>query len=942
MKSIPIFLFVAFLCCNLNIQAQSKPNTKNDFNVPFEEYTLANGLRVILHVDQSDPVVAVALTSHVGSAREIPGRTGFAHLFEHLLFLESENLGKGGLDKMSAKIGGEGANGSTSRDRTNYFQTVPNDALEKMLWAEADKLGFFINTVTDPVLAKEKQVVKNEKRQSYDNRPYGHNFAVINKNLYPTNHPYNWEVIGSLEDLQNATLDDVKNFYNKWYVPNNVILTIAGDFDSKQAKIWVEKYFGEIKKGTDIPKVAKQEVTLAETKKYYYEDNFARLPQLSIAWPSVYEYHPDSYALEVLAAYLAKGKKAPLYQSLVENKKLTDKVSVYQYNSEIAGQYMLTVRAFENTDLNLVLDGIEEGFAKFEKEGISQQDLDRIKAKQETDFYTNLSSALGKGFQLAQYVIYTGSPSYINQDIKNIQAVTTEDVMRVYQKYIKGKNFVASSFVPKNQTGLALKNSTLAAIVEEKIIPGNEDAFDASIVANYSKTPSAFDRSKEPSYGKNPVVKTPNVWKEKLSSGLQVYGIENNEVPLVQFQMQINGSLLLENNDKIGVSNLLADLMTKGTQNKTAQELENAIEILGATINVNATDDAIVISGSSLAKNYEKTMQLVEEIITQPRWDKTEFDLIKESTLSQINEQKADPNSIARNQFRKLVYGQDSKLSNALIGTEQTVNAITMDDLQSFYKQNLSPAVANFQIVGAVPMKNVLESLDHLNKNWASKQVTVPTPMIAGKPAASVIYFYDVPGAKQSVLRIGAIALAATDADYHLANVLNYRLGGGGFASQLLQQLREDKGYTYGISSSFEGTTYKGPFSINSSVRSNITFEAVQLIKTILEEYGKNFGVNDLEVTQSYLIKSNARAFETLDLKLNMLNEICNYNYPNDYVKRQETETKNVTVADIKKLSDKYLNANQMIYLVVGDAATQLQKLEQLGFGKPILLNPKE
>ena len=335
-------------------------------------------------------------------------------------------------------------------------------------------------------------------------------------------------------------------------------------------------------------------------------------------------------------------------------------------------------------------------------------------------------------------------------------------------------------------------------------------------------------------------------------------------------------------------------------------------------------------------------MQLVEEIITQPRWDKTEFDLIKESTLSKIKQRKADPNSIAENQFRKLVYGQDSKLSNALIGTEQTVTAITMDDLKSFYTQNLSPTVANFQIVGAVPMKKVLESLDHLNKNWASKKVTVPTPIITDKPARSVIYFYDVPGSKQSVLRIGSIAMAATDSDYHLANVLNYRLGGGGFASQLMQQLRDDKGYVYHIDSSFEGTEYKGPFSIYGSARSNITFEAVQLIKTILEDYGKNFNSNDLEITQSNLIKSNARAFETLDAKLNMLNDICNYNYPNDYVKKQETETKNVTVSEIKKLSEKYLNANQMIYLVVGDAETQLQKLEQLGFGKPVLLNPKQ
>jgi len=211
-------------------------DTEENFKVDFEKFTLDNGLQVILHVDQSDPGVAVALTAHVGSAREKEGRTGFAHLFEHLLFLESENLGKGGLDQMSARIGGSGANGSTSRDRTNYFQTVPKDALEKMIWAEADKLGYFINTVTEPVLAKEKQVVKNEKRQRVDNQPYGFNSSVINSNLYPKGHPYSWEVIGSLEDLQNATLDDVKEFYKRWYVPNNVTLTIAGDIDVAQTK----------------------------------------------------------------------------------------------------------------------------------------------------------------------------------------------------------------------------------------------------------------------------------------------------------------------------------------------------------------------------------------------------------------------------------------------------------------------------------------------------------------------------------------------------------------------------------------------------------------------------------------------------------------------------------------------------------------------------------
>ena len=935
----PIQLLLCFWTLMSCASSYSQNQQPADFKVDFEKFTLDNGLQVILHIDRSDPVVAVALTSHVGSAREIAGRTGFAHLFEHLLFLESENLGKGGLDKMSARIGGEGANGSTSRDRTNYFQTVPKDALEKMIWAEADKLGYFINTVTDPVLAKEKQVVKNEKRQSYDNKPYGHNFSVISKNLYPETHPYNWDVIGSLEDLQNATLEDVKSFYNRWYVPNNVTLTIAGDFDVKQTKAWIQKYFGEIKRGEAIPKMEKQPVVLNETKKLFYEDNFAKLPQLTLTWPSVYEYHPDSYALEVLSSYLSKGKKAPLYKTLVEDKKLTDAADVFQYNSEIAGQYMISVTAFEKTNLNDVMNGINEAFKNFEAEGISQQDLDRIKAGQETAFYTNLSSVLGKGFQLAQYEIFAGTPDYINQDVKNILAVTTQDVMRVYQKYIKGKNYVATSFVPKGQANLIIEGSILAAVVEEKIIEGKEDSFDASIAATYKKTPSTFDRSLEPEYGASPDVKLPVVWKNKLSSGINVLGIENREVPLVQFQMQLKGGMLLENPTKIGVSNMLADLMTKGTKNKTPEQLENAIESLGATIRAYATDESIFISGNTLAKNYNATMALVQEILLEPRWDTNEFELIKQSTLSQILQQKADPNSIARNEYKKLIYGATSILANNRIGTESAVNSITLDDLKKYYAQNIAPSITNFQIVGAIGKTDVSNSLTALNKNWAAKKVIIPAVANATTVTSSKIYFYDVPGAKQSVIRIGYPALAAIDPDFYPAQILNYRLGGGSFASQLTQQLREGKGYTYGISSSFSGSRNKGPFTIASGVRSNVTFESVNLIKEILLQYGKNFNDTDLEVTKGYLIKSNARAFETLSSKLGMLYDINNYNYSNDYAKQQENIVKKITIDELKKFSDMYLDANKMIYLVVGDAETQFKKLEQVGFGTPILLN---
>lgn len=909
------------------------------FNVPFEKFTLDNGLTVILHQDDSDPVVAVALTAHVGSAREIEGRTGFAHLFEHLLFLESENLGKGGLDAMSARIGGSGANGSTSRDRTNYFQTVPKDALEKMIWAEADKLGYFINTVTDPVLAKEKQVVKNEKRQSVDNRPYGHARYVVGKNLYPENHPYNWQVIGSLEDLQNATLQDVKDFYNRWYTPNNTTLTIAGDFDLAQTKEWVEKYFGEIPRGEEVPAMEKQPVTVADTKRLYYEDNFARLPQLSMTWPTVPNYDKDSYALEVLASYLSKGKNAPFNQILIDEKQLTAGVQMFNFGSEIAGEFGLSVNAYPGKDLDDVLVGINEAFTKFELEGISQKDLERIKAGQETQFYNGLSSVLGKGFQLAQYEIFAGDPAYITEDVDRILAVTKEDVQRVYEQYIKGRNYIATSFVPIGQTALALEDSKLAQVVEEKIVEGAEETFDASIVAAYERTPSSFDRSKEPAYGTTPAVAVPNVWQEKLSSGVEVYGIENAEVPLVQFQMNIRGGLLLEDINKVGVSSLLADLLMKGTATKTTAALENEIESLGATIYTYADKENVYIGGNTLAKNYDKTIALVQEILLEPRWDKTEFDLLKQSTLSRLEQQQANPNSIAALQFDKLIYGERSLLAQNNLGTPASVDAITMEDLKSYYTNYIVPNMAKMQVVGAIGKEQATTVLAGLNDNWKAREFTIPVVEVPKAPEQSNVYFYDVPDAKQSVLSFGYPAMAETDKDFYPVQMMNYRLGGGGFASQLTQELREGKGYTYGIRSGFTGSTLPGAFTISSGVRSNVTYESSALVKDILKNYGKNFTQQDLDVSKSFLLKSQARAFETMGAKLNMLDDIANLGISPDYIKERQAIVENMTVEEIKKLSDKYLNPDKMIYLIVGDKKTQMDKLEQLGYGTPVLLN---
>ncbi len=934
LRTITVLLILFLLACS-----SPKSKTGADLKIEYEKFKLPNGLEVIFHIDRSDPVVAVALTVHVGSAREEIARTGFAHLFEHLLFLESENLGKGGLDKMSARIGGSGANGSTSRDRTNYYQTVPKDALEKMIWAEADKLGWFINTVTEPVLAKEKQVVKNEKRQVVDNRPYGHTRYVIDKNLYPETHPYNWQVIGSLEDLQNATISDVKDFFRRWYVPNNATLVISGDFEQGEARAWVKKYFEEIPSGEQIDPLTKEPGRIAQSIKVYHEDNFARLPELTMVWPTVELYHPDSYPLKILTNYMSQGKKAPLYQELVENQQLTSNVSMFNSTSELAGQTRLSVRAFPDKDLDSVYEAIQTAFTHFEATGISEKDLNRIKAGQETQFYNSLSNVLGKAFQLAQYNIFANDPGFVNQDIIYLLEVSSADVMRVYDKYIRDKNFIATSFVPKGKLEQALNGSEKAAVVEEVILSGTEETFNPSIEAKYDPTPSSFDRSKEPPYGEKPEVTVPIVWENQLANGLKIYGIENREVPLVRFNIIINGGQMIESLKKVGVANLTAIMMTKGTKRKTPVELEQSIQQLGASLNVYAPKESIVITGNTLAKNYEQTIELLTEILLEPRWDEDEFALAIKRVKSQIQQQEANPNAIAQNNYNLLIYGPDNIRSRNILGTIESVNSITLDDLKNFHENYLSPSVARMLVVGAIDQASNTSSLNTISELWESKEVVIPVYPPPAVPENSQVFFYDVPNAKQSVLRIGYPALAVTNDDYYEATIMNYILGGGGFASQLTKELREGKGYTYSIHSRFSGSKDIGPFTISSSVQSSVTLESVQLIKQILEVYGTNYSEKDLETTKGFLIKSNARAFETARAKLQMLNNISHYGWEYDYVKNREVIVNAMSQDRIKRLSEQYLDANKMIWLVVGDADTQLHRMKELGFGDPVLIN---
>ncbi len=905
--------------------------------LPHETYQLANGLTVIFNIDRSDPVVAVALTAHVGSARETPGRTGFAHMFEHLFFLDSENLGPGGLDRMSARIGGSGANGFTSNDITVYLQTVPNDALEKMIWAEADKLGYFINTVTDAVLTKEKEVVKNEKRQGVDNAPYGQTGPVIAEALYPADHPYSWSVIGSMADLNAATLDDVKAFYGRWYTPDNASLIISGDFDPAQARVWIEKYFGEIARGPGVPAETPRPSGLTQTKRLMHEDNFAQLPELTLTWPGVERNNPDAAALDVLTAVLTDGKEAPLNEVLIDEKKLTSAVGARSGNDLLAGEIMVSVRAFDGVDLDAVQTALDEGFKRFEAEGISPEVLARIKTSAETVYYGAIESVLGKTQTLAFYDRAGGS---IDTDLARLRAVTAEDVMRVYRQYVAGKPHVATSFTPKGKPELALGGSTVAAVVEEPIVAGAEPAVNQRADDKpYTRTASSFDRTVEPPAGPPPVVAPPTIWTAALPDGLQVSGIVNTELPLATFQLSIEGGRLFDDPKKPGAAALLARMFDRGTATRTPAELENAFKALGASVSVSAGDERFVISGRTLDRNLAPTLALVEEMLLHPRWDAAELELARAATLSDIQDQTSQPTAIAALLFDRIEYGADHILSQNALGTEASVAALTMDDLKAFQTNNLAPGLAHFRIVSPSDQTAVTAALDSLGRNWTARAATVPTWPRPAAPTASKVYFHDVPGAKQSVIIFGGPALRRTDPDFYAATVMNYRLGGGSFASRLTQQLREGQGYTYGVRSGFSGDERFGDFALSSSVRSNVTLEASTLARDIMRDYGATFTAEDLDVTRSAMSKSRARSFETAGAKLGVLANVGELGLPADYLAREAAVIDGMTVDQIKALADRYIDTDAMIYVVVGDAATQAERLKALGYGDPVMVN---
>lgn len=925
-------VFVLFIVGGFCAQAQTKLIEKvtqkgNEIVIPYEKYVLPNGLTLIVHEDHSDPVVHVDVTYHVGSAREEIGKSGFAHFFEHMMFQGSDNVGDEQHFKIVTEAGGT-LNGTTNTDRTNYFETVPNNQLEKMLWLEADRMGFLLDAVTQKKFEVQRETVKNERGQNYDNRPYGLVGEVINKNLYPYGHPYSWLTIGYIEDLNRVNVNDLKNFFLRWYGPNNATLTVGGDVKPADVVKLVEKYFGSIPKGPDVKDMELPAPVITTDRYVTLVDNYARLPQLFMVFPTVPSFHEDEPALDCLAEILGQGKNSIFYQQIVKNQKALN-ANAFGNNSELAGTFGMVLIPTPGASLADSKKLIDGALQAFEARGVTDEDIEKFKGSFESQFINGLQSVSGKVSQLAYFQTFQGNPNQIGLELARYNKVTKADVQRVYEKYIKGKAAVILSVVPKGQ------EANIIAEENYKVDESNYKSPDYGYNGlKYNKPKDNFDRSKMPGNGANPVVKVPAFWKKILDNGVKAIGSQSTELPLVTLSLTIPGGHILQANDtsKIGLARMFAAMMNEDTKNYTAEQMQMELQKIGSSVSVNSSFDGITFRLQSLKKNLDKTLKLFEDRLLNPKFTQDAFNRIQKQSIEGFKQSKSQPAFIASDVFAKMNYGA-SILGLSEAGTEYTVKNLTLKDVEDYYANYITSKDAKLVVVGDVTESEILGKLDFLKK-LPNKEVKLPSVPAVPKVDKTRVYLVDVPKAAQSEFRVGGVTGLKYDAtgDYYKATLANWPLGGA-FNSRINLNLREDKGWTYGARSGFSGDKYTGTFSFSSGIRANATDSALVEVMKELKNYAeKGVTEDEIKFMKSALGQRDALLYETGFQKAGFIGRILEYDLPANFVDEQNKILAKITKADMDQVAKKWIKPENTNVLVVGDKVKILPGLEKLGY----------
>ena len=904
---IALFVLVSFMTTLVPAQKNDKlPKLK------YKEFRLKNGLRVIMHVDKSTPIVAVNLWYHVGSKNEVVGRTGFAHLFEHMMFQGSKNYNDDFFKPLQEA--GASLNGSTNADRTNYYEVVPSNFLEMALFMEADRMGGLLDAMTQEKLDNQRDVVKNERRQRYDNQPYGTAGEKIASLIYPADHPYNWTTIGSLTDLSNASMDDVKAFFRQYYVPNNTSLVIAGDFDTDQAKKWVEKYFGTIPTGSEITRPAPPMPKIDGEMRKSYEDSI-QFPRLYMVWHTVAANHADEAALDLLQFVLSSGRGSRLQSNLVYGKQLSQDAGASHFSREIAGQFQVTSTARPGKSLDEIEKEINAEIERLKKEPPTADELNRALNVIEAGTVFGMQTVGGKADQMNSYATFQGNPDRFQADLDRYRKVTAADVQRVANTYLNGNRLVMS-FVPRKEKAVAQQNSPANTPTSTS---GKKEAEKKDYSANLPKP------------GANPSFSLPSIDKRKLSNGLNVWIVKESELPIVSMNMVFNSGGTADPQDRAGLASFTSSLINSGTKTRSAVDIANQLQSLGASVGAGSGWDSANVSMQSLTKNLDKALEIYADVIMNPTFPDTEFKTLQGRSLNALKQRKDNANAISSVVYPTLLYGKNHPYGKPLGGDENSIKALSRNELEKFYATYYRPNNATLIVVGDADAKTLLPKLETAFAGWKAGDVpAVATPENVTFEKAG-IYVVDKPGAAQSVLSIGQIGVSRDNPDYFPLMVMNSILGGQ-FSARVNMNLREDKGYTYGARTAWGFRRGAGPFEASADVQTAVTKESVQEFLKELSGIRGAVPVTaaELEYNKQSIIRRYPQAFETVGQISGQLSNLVVYGLPDSYFNDYIAKVNAVTLDDVNRVANKYLTPDKMAILVVGDRKSIEPKLREI------------
>tara|TARA_Y100000589_G_scaffold72706_3_gene65576 strand:+ start:1062 stop:3959 length:2898 start_codon:yes stop_codon:yes gene_type:complete len=899
--------------------------SSNKIDIPFEKWELNNGLKVLIHEDNSDPLVHVHVTYHVGSNRETAGKSGFAHLFEHMLFQGSEHVEDEEAPRIIAEAGGR-LNGNISFDRTVYFQTVPSNHLETILWLESDRMGFLLNAATKEKFENQRKVVKNEKYQVQMQQPYGMSGEILGQALYPPSHPYNWPIVGYMDDIERATLDDLRNFYLRWYGPNNAILTISGDVQSEEVIPLVDKYFGSINRGPEVRKQRSKVPRLSSDIYTGYTDNIY-LPMTDMVFPTVPNYHKDEAALNILASLMGQSKKSIFYKNFVKSEKAIQ-AFVSHRSRELSGEFHFTVLTYPDwqEDLGIYFNNIESDIRNtivaWEEQGFSDEDLAMVKTEIEAEIIDKKRSVGSKATAISTWE-WLGRGKYnISNEIGRYNKVSREDVMRVFNKYIKGKKCVINQVRPKSP--FVDKLDSMVSVNPNADLILKEDP--QYLGLEYNRPEDLFDRNIQPKPTASKPSVIPNYYKEKFDNGLKIIGTNSSELPKIYMRLRIEGGRLLENKKLTGLAELTAEMMNESTINYSSEEVSVELQKLGSSISFSADEDGTTMYIETLSKNIDATLRIAEEKLLRPAFTNDDFKRIKKQTLEGMEAMKKNTQNLGFTYFRNQLFG-DTPFGR--IKNEKSIKKIKLKDIKDYYN-NYSPSVSSLIVVGDIEREDLLSKLTFLN-NWKSKDISIPLDFDFPESNETEIYLLDKEGSSQSFIIMGHISdKFDVDGDFFKSQIMNYPLGGG-MSGRFFLNLREDKGWTYGANSMFMGSDKNGAFAMFTSVETEATDSAIVEIFKEFNSY-RNSGITEkeLQFTKDAFLGREALKYETAGQKLGFLNRILKYDLDKTYIEKQASILNSISKKDIDLIAKSKIMPNKMTIIIVGNKYLIKKKLKNL------------